>query len=105
MADHLRNPTMVDRVGDALETVGPSVRVSTPARVAVMYAAAIDDDDEGDGLFRFGPRLHVALETLGLAAVADALLLPRPTVGRLQPADQHRHLTVVATPARTALAA
>ena len=78
MTDPQRPVSMVAQVGVALETVVPAVRVSATARAAVMYAEAIDDDDEGDGLFRFGPRLHTALETLGLAAVAATLLLPGP---------------------------
>jgi len=105
MSDHLRTLTMVDRVDAALETAVPAVRASATARSAVMYAEAIDDDDEGDGLFRFGPRLHTALEALGLAPTARALLLPRPTVGRLQVVEQPRHLTVVGSPSRTVLAA
>ena len=95
---------MVAQVGIALDTVVPAVRLSASARVAVMYAEAIDDDDEGDGLFRFGPRLHTALETLGLDAVARTLLLPRPMVGRLQPVEAQRHLSAVGS-SRTALAA
>ena len=104
MSDQLRTPTMVDRVDAALETVVPALRASATARSAAMYAEAIDDDDEGDGLFRFGPRLHTALEALGLAPVARALLLPRPMVGRLQVVDQPRHLVAVAS-GHTALAA
>ena len=105
MTDPRRPVTMVAQVGIALDSVVPAVRVSATARVAMMYAEAIDDDDEGDGLFRFGPRLHTALETLGLAATARALLLPRPMVGRLQVVDQPRHLSAVGSPSPTVLAA
>ena len=104
MSDDLRTLTMVDRVDAALETLVPAVRASATARSAVMYAEAIDDD-EGDGLFRFGPRLHTALEALGLAPVARTLLLPRPMVGRLQVVDQPRHLVAVSFGDRPALAA
>lgn len=96
---------MVGLVEAALDTVAPAVRCSAPARSAISYAAAIDDDDEGDGLFRFGPRLHAALEALGLTALASTLLLPRPAVGRLQAVDQPRHLSAAGAPSRTALAA
>ena len=105
MSDDLRTLTTVDRVDAALETLVPAVRACATARSAVMYAEAIDDDDEGDGLFRFGPRLHTALEALGLAPVARTLLLPRPMVGRLQVVDQPRHLVAVGSGDRSALAA
>lgn len=105
MSNHLRSQTMVDRVAAALGGTGPAASGSATARTAIMYAEAIDDDDLGDGLFRFGPGLHTALETLGLAAVARTLLLPRPVVGRLQPVDAQRHLSAVTPASRTALAA
>ncbi len=98
MTDHPGTLTMVDRVEAALELVLPAVRTSAPARSAVMYAESIDDDDDGDGFFRFGSRLLTALEALGLASTARALLLPRPVIGRLQPVDHPRHL--VAVPSR-----
>jgi hypothetical protein len=104
MTDHLGTLTMVDHVGAALALVPPAVRASAPARSAVMYAESIDDDDEGDGFFRFGSRLLTALEALGLASTARALLLPRPMIGRLQPIDQPHHLVPVRSH-RVALAA
>ena len=73
--------TMAGRVSAALETLPTEHRVGAVARRAVMYAQAIDDDDQGDALFRFGPKLHTALETLGLAPSTRALLLPRPMSG------------------------
>ena len=85
MSDQLRDVnTMVDSVDAALETMLAGVRDSSTARRAVMYAEAIDDDDEGDGMFRYGPKLRVSLEALGLAVVARTLLLPPPMFGRLQ---------------------
>ncbi len=83
MTDQLRSrETVLARVDDALRTVPPAARLSATGRLAVMYAEAIDDDDEGDGLFRFGSRLRTTLETLGLALLARSLQLPPPLVGR-----------------------
>ena len=94
MSDQLRSttPTMVYRVGAALEALSPAARDCAAARLAVHYAGAIDDDDEGDGMFRFGPRLWTSLGTLGLTHTARALLLPPPMIGRLRPVDRPRHL-------------
>lgn len=74
--------TMAQRVAAALQTLPPVLQQDGAARLAAMYAEAIDDDDEGDGLFRFGPRLRAALESLDLGLVARGLLLPGPAVGR-----------------------
>ena len=46
-------------------------------------------------MFRFGAKLRLALETLGLTQPAGALLLPPPLTGRLQPVDRPRHLSLV----------
>lgn len=74
--------TMVQRVAAVLRSVPPASQDAGTASLALMYAEAIDDDDEGDGLFRFGPRLRVSLESLGLGPAARALLLPAPAFGR-----------------------
>jgi hypothetical protein len=97
MSDQLRSttPTMVYRVSAALEALSPAARDCAAARLAVNYAAAIDDNDEGDGVFRFGAKLRLALENLGLARTAGALLLPPPLIGRLRPVDRPRHLSAV----------
>jgi len=39
---------------------------SIAVRRAFMYAEAIDEADEDDAMFRFGPRLRACLEPLGL---------------------------------------
>lgn len=74
--------TMAQRVVAALQTMPPAWQHAGTVSLAVMYAEAIDDDDEGDGLFRFGPRLRTSLEALGLGSAARALLLPAPAFGR-----------------------
>jgi hypothetical protein len=96
---------MVDLVDAALETVSPAARHSATARLAAMYAEAIDDNDEGDGLFRFGPGLRTSLETLGLALVARGLQLPRPMIGRLQPSERQRQVSTLRRSFLEALAA
>jgi hypothetical protein len=75
---HPAGPTMACHVAVALETLPPARRDRVAACRAAMYAEAIDDDDEGDGLFRFWARLRTALEALGLAPVARQLRLPLP---------------------------
>ena len=109
MSDQRRSrPTILDCVDDALGTVAPTARHSAAGRLAVMYAEAIDDDDEGDGLFRFGARLRTALETLGLALVARSLQLPRPMAGRqvaAQADERARSVSPLRLADREALAA
>ena len=57
--------TVVERVALALESV-PRDRQPLVQRRALMYAEAIDDGDEVDALFRFGPKLQTCLATLGV---------------------------------------
>ncbi len=74
--------TMAQRVAAVLQTVPPAWQHAGTVSLAAMYAEAIDDDDEGDGLFRFGAKLRVSLEALGLGSAVRALLLPAPAFGR-----------------------
>lgn len=75
-------PTMVERVDAALHALPRAARDSAPARRALMLAESVDDD-EGDGLFRFGPRLRTALQSLGPTTLARVLPLHRPGSARL----------------------
>jgi hypothetical protein len=75
----VRRATVVDQVVLALESV-PRDRQPLVQRRALMYAEAIDDGDEIDALFRFGPRLHACLVTLGV--LPAGVLLPREDTRR-----------------------
>lgn len=81
-------PTLVREVTLALEgaatdlPAGAGAGAGTPAaarRLALMYAEAIDDADEGDVLLRFGPKLQACLRSLGLEP--PARLGPRSAQG------------------------
>lgn len=61
----VRRASVVERVVLALESV-PRDRQPLVQRRALMYAEAIDDGDEVDALFRFGPKLQTCLATLGV---------------------------------------
>jgi hypothetical protein len=57
--------TLVEQLGRSLEDLALDDR-SIAVRRAFMYAEAIDEADEDDAMFRFGPRLRACLEPLGL---------------------------------------
>ena len=89
MADALRRAesTMAYRVALALDTVPAHEGDAAVRRLAMAYAEAIDDDDEQDGLFRFGPKLQATLDSLGLTPRARALMPAKPKAsGRLEAA-------------------
>jgi len=76
MSDHLRpaEATMGHRVALALDTVPAHEGDAAVRRLAMLYAEAIDDADEEDSLFRFGPKLQATLDSLGLTPRARAAL-------------------------------
>ena len=65
--------TVVERVVLALESA-PRDRQASMQRLALMYAEAIDDADEVDALFRFGPKLEMCLAALGVSLPGAPLL-------------------------------
>lgn len=64
----LPRTTQVQQLVRTLENVAEDGQNVTVRRRAFMYAEAIDEGDEADALFRFGPKLRACLESLGLAA-------------------------------------
>lgn len=65
---------MAHRVATALDTVPANDGDAAVRRLAMAYAEAIDDADEVDALFRFGPKLQSCLDSLGLSPKARAAL-------------------------------
>lgn len=59
--------SVVERVVLALEHAPQGCEAAARRRRALMYAEAIDDADEADALFRFGPRLQTCLASLGVS--------------------------------------
>lgn len=54
------------QVAFALSNADAARRDPDLVRRALMYAEAIDDADEADALFRFGPKLRDCLDSLGI---------------------------------------
>jgi hypothetical protein len=79
---------------DSAELLAPAVAETIAAlelkpedaaavKLAERYAAAIDNDGEGDALDRLGPKLHAVLESLGATPAARAKLKGgRPADGK-----------------------
>jgi hypothetical protein len=64
----LPRTTQVQQLVRTLEHVAEDDQNVAVRRRAFMYAEAIDEADETDALFRFGPKLRACLESLGMAA-------------------------------------
>ncbi|MGI3780403.1 MAG: hypothetical protein ACRYG2_06455 [Janthinobacterium lividum] len=64
--------TMVQQLARALADVPGTDERSDVRRRAFMYAEAVDESDEADALFRFGPRLRACVEPLGLTLSSRA---------------------------------
>lgn len=59
-------PTLVQQLAQPLKTIPEDQQNALLRRRALMYAEAIDEADEADALFRFGPKLRACLDSLGL---------------------------------------
>lgn len=58
--------TLVQQLAQLLAAVAETDQSAPLRRRAFMYAEAVDEADEDDALFRFGPRLRACVEPLGL---------------------------------------
>jgi hypothetical protein len=67
--------SLVQQLARALEGVAEDDETRVGRRRAFMYAEAIDEADEANAMFRFGPRLRACLAPLGLD------LSPRAGIG------------------------